>query len=175
MNLRQSSVNCQTSAKSFGLTSTQRWISTGILMLTTRIYICRRFITTIKPSAEYLGWLNLQMIYSIILLKPILSLVFLWSQTKHTKFILMNLNYNLMIYRDYKRVRIWDSSNPLAEEYVRACSFSQQVQFANIDSAYSFVNCKDYTHTGYKALSQSTQLLFNDICNGQQLYQIIWH
>jgi hypothetical protein len=76
-----------------------------------------------------------------------------------------------MNYRDYKRVRIWDSSNPLAEEYVRACSFSQRVQYATIDSADSFVNCKDYTHTGYKALSQSTQLLFNDICNGQQLYQ----
>ena len=89
------------------------------------------------------------------------------------KFILMNLNYNLMNYRDYKRVRIWDSSNPLAEEYVRACSFSQRVQYATIDSDDSFVNCKDYTHTGYKALSQSTQLLFNDICNGQQLYQSI--
>ncbi len=77
------------------------------------------------------------------------------SNDTHIKFILMNLNYNLMNYRDYNRVRIWDSSNPLAEEYVRACSFSQRVQYATIDSADSFVNCKDYTHTGYRGVVNS--------------------
>ncbi len=76
----------------------------------------------------------------------------------------------MIYYRDKKRVRIWDSSNPLAEEYVRACAFSQRAQYASIDPANSFVNCNDYTHIGYKALSQSTQLLFNYICNvGQKL------
>jgi hypothetical protein len=29
--------------------------------------------------------------------------------------------------RDHKSVRIWDSSNLLAEEYIRDCTFSQRV------------------------------------------------
>jgi hypothetical protein len=74
-----------------------------------------------------------------------------------------------MYYRDHKSVRIWDSSNPLAEEYVRVCAFSQRVQYAYRDSSDSFYNCKDFSHTGYSALSQATQLLFNDICNDQKL------
>jgi hypothetical protein len=43
-------------------------------------------------------------------------------------------------YRDKKRVRIWDSSNPLAEEYVRACAFSQREQYASIDPTNSFIH-----------------------------------
>ncbi|XP_046457567.1 N-acetylneuraminate 9-O-acetyltransferase-like [Daphnia pulex] len=79
-------------------------------------------------------------------------------------------HYNLAIRRilgGHKKVRIWDSSNPLAEEYVRGCSLSQRVTLTQI--ANSFVHCKDFSHVGYIALSQSTQLLFNDICNDGKL------
>jgi hypothetical protein len=74
--------------------------------------------------------------------------------------------------RDHKSVRIWDSSNPIVEEYVRGCALSQRVQLGPnifVDPADSYVNCLDYTHAGYSALSQSTQLLFNDLCNVHKL------
>jgi hypothetical protein len=50
------------------------------------------------------------------------------------------------------------------------------VPFPNMSSTllssplYSFVNCKDYTHTGYKARSQVTQLLFIDICDDNKFW-----
>ncbi|KZS12572.1 Uncharacterized protein APZ42_022703 [Daphnia magna] len=65
-------------------------------------------------------------------------------------------------------VRIWDSSNPLAEEYVRSCTLIRRghSKFAlSEDPDHSFIDCEDYIHTGYSALSLATQLLFNDICN----------
>ncbi len=37
---------------------------------------------------------------------------------------------------------------------------------------HSYTDCHDYTHPGYSALSQATQLLFNDICNE---YIHVWH
>ena len=71
---------------------------------------------------------------------------------------------------------IWDSSNLLVEEYIRGCLLvSERVQY----EAYlftlpdhSYTDCHDYTHPGYSALSQATQLLFNDICNE---YIHVWH
>ncbi|XP_057367724.1 uncharacterized protein LOC130688723 isoform X2 [Daphnia carinata] len=65
-------------------------------------------------------------------------------------------------------VHIWDSSNPLAEEYVRSCVFIRRghSKFAlSEDPDHTFINCEDYIHTGYSALSLATQLLFNDLCN----------
>lgn len=75
-------------------------------------------------------------------------------------------------------IRVWDSSNPLAEEYIRGCiAFPERVirkivnaqvleqevnEFFNIEQ---FIDCQDFIHTGYVALSQATQLLYNDICN----------
>ncbi|KAK4010374.1 hypothetical protein OUZ56_019520 [Daphnia magna] len=72
------------------------------------------------------------------------------------------------------RIRIWDSSNPLVEEYTRDCTILKRDEKAKIgdpsvpmDYASAYFNCDDYIHTGYAALSQATQLLFNDICNSQ--------
>jgi hypothetical protein len=63
---------------------------------------------------------------------------------------------------------IWDSSNPLVEEYIRGCGlFRERLQYGMyIDSEpdYSYINCNDFTHPGYSALSQATQLLLNDLC-----------
>ncbi|XP_032798078.2 N-acetylneuraminate 9-O-acetyltransferase isoform X2 [Daphnia magna] len=74
------------------------------------------------------------------------------------------------IFGNHSSVRIWDSSNPLAEEYVRGCALFRRGHpgpplFRDPD--HSFIDCKDYIHTGYSALSLATQILFNDICNTQ--------
>jgi hypothetical protein len=75
-------------------------------------------------------------------------------------------------------IRIWDSSNPLAEEYVRGCTlFRERLIHQKTTDHYAeqettkffdpkpFMNCFDYIHTGNVALSQATQILYNDICN----------
>lgn len=72
-------------------------------------------------------------------------------------------------------MRIWDSSNPLAEEYVRSCVIFAERELRNSAFIKSgpdqyintkpFKNCQDYIHTGYVALSEATQLFYNDICN----------
>ncbi|KAI9559232.1 hypothetical protein GHT06_016021 [Daphnia sinensis] len=74
------------------------------------------------------------------------------------------------ILRNNSSIRIWDSSNPLAEEYVRGCALIRRghpgPRFYK-DPDHSFIDCNDYIHTGYSALSLATQILFNDICNAQ--------
>lgn len=34
-----------------------------------------------------------------------------------------------------------------------------------------YINCLDYIHTGYVALSQATQLFYNDICNSKMYFK----
>ena len=58
---------------------------------------------------------------------------------------------------------IWDSANPLAEEYVRVCNLIKRAVWGGWLNAY--YNCYDYIHTGYVVLAQTTQILLNDICN----------
>jgi hypothetical protein len=65
-------------------------------------------------------------------------------------------------------VIIWDSGNPLAEEYIRACHLMQREDYhrgsrTRMDDYY---NCFAYIHTGYVALLHTTQTILNDICNG---------
>ncbi len=85
--------------------------------------------------------------------------------------LLLKLIFLNFYFRDHKSVRIWDSSNPLAEEYVRVCAFSQRVQYAYRDSSDSFYNCKNFSHIMLNsALSQATQLLFNDICDDKKFW-----
>ncbi|EFX82297.1 hypothetical protein DAPPUDRAFT_101790 [Daphnia pulex] len=65
-------------------------------------------------------------------------------------------------------VYLWDSSDPLADEYVRSCAILKRYEHSSDkskDYATAYANCNDYVHTGYSALSQATQLLFNDLCN----------
>nr|CAH0103440.1 unnamed protein product [Daphnia galeata] len=84
-------------------------------------------------------------------------------------------NYNKIVRRILEngdsQIRIWDSSNPLAEEYVRGCATlkrdDEQYEIDDRPSLlkdYVYADCNDNIHTGYSALSQATQLLFNDIC-----------
>ena len=61
-------------------------------------------------------------------------------------------------------VEIWDSANPLVEDYVRSCLFD--VKRSTSHRFKSWAECLDYIHTGYSALSQAMQLILNDVCNG---------
>lgn len=84
-------------------------------------------------------------------------------------------NYNTAIRRvlenENSGIRIWDSSGPLAEEYIRSCAVLKRDEivldygrpYLFKEGAYADFN--DYIHTGYSALSQATNLLYNDICN----------
>jgi hypothetical protein len=65
-------------------------------------------------------------------------------------------------------VYLWDSSDPFADEYVRSCAILKRYEHPSDNAkeyATAYANCNDYVHTGYSALSQATQLLFNDLCN----------
>lgn len=84
-------------------------------------------------------------------------------------------NYNKAIRRMLKNesngIRIWDSSNPLGEEYIRSCAVLKRDEIVHVDSRpylfkdSAFADCNDFIHTGYSALSEATNLLYNDICN----------
>ncbi|KZS14819.1 Uncharacterized protein APZ42_020190 [Daphnia magna] len=73
-------------------------------------------------------------------------------------------------------IRIWDSSDPLAEEYIRSCAALKRDEIVHVDSRpylfkdAAFADCNDFIHTGYSALSQATNLLYNDICNNVMDY-----
>lgn len=62
---------------------------------------------------------------------------------------------------------MWDSSNSLAEEYVRSCAVNSQRDEVHGEYFAKYVTCKDFIHTGNAALSQATQILFNDLCNSK--------
>ncbi|XP_046452622.1 N-acetylneuraminate 9-O-acetyltransferase-like [Daphnia pulex] len=82
------------------------------------------------------------------------------------------------IIKNPSNIRIWDSSNTLAEEYVRGCvifperesefffSKTKFVPFEPINTK-PYINCQDFIHIGYAALSQATQIFYNDLCNGK--------
>jgi len=71
--------------------------------------------------------------------------------------------YGLSNYRD-SGVEIWDSGDPIAEEYIRSCSLhSREISASQILQPYS--SCLDYAHLGYVATRQNTQLLLNELCN----------
>lgn len=79
--------------------------------------------------------------------------------------------YNFSCSNENNRIRIWDSSNPLVEDYVRSCATLKRDEIFDVqrrpymykDVAYA--DCNDYIHTGYSALSQATNLFYNDLCN----------
>lgn len=66
-----------------------------------------------------------------------------------------------------RRVVFWDSGDPLALEYVRACNEIKRhdVHPSRMDWLLAYYNCNDYIHTGYALLAQTTQILLNAICN----------
>ncbi len=71
--------------------------------------------------------------------------------------------------RDNSQVIVWDGGNSLAEEYVRACHYLKRYEIHPgkkwIDkNSRAYYNCIDFIHTGYVALSQTIQILFNNIC-----------
>lgn len=90
--------------------------------------------------------------------------IFKWG---HQYYILPNVTS--FSFRNYKDIRIWDSSNPLTEEYVRGCSLSER----NIPGDYiaTYTSCKDFVYTGNVALFGATQLFLNDMCNSHFYYQ----
>lgn len=100
------------------------------------------------------------------IVRRILEWVSYVSVTIHGK---INFFANILRNGD-SQIRIWDSSNPLAEEYVRGCATLKRDEQYEIDDRpnllkdFVYADCNDNIHTGYSALSQATQLLFNDIC-----------
>ncbi len=79
-----------------------------------------------------------------------------------------------MVFRNHSKIRIWESSNALAEEYVRGCLLLKRdssgfILFSqpSVVNSKPFINCRDFVHTGTVAITQATQILFNDICNVQ--------
>lgn len=52
--------------------------------------------------------------------------------------------------------------NVIVEDFLQACFFNQMLR----DDVMQYLNCDDYIHPGYIALSVSTQLLINHICAG---------
>lgn len=70
-------------------------------------------------------------------------------------------------YRNHTNIRVWDSSNLFAEEYVRGCAILERDEQSSPLRRCPSVqfNCNDFLHTGDVALSQATQLLVNDVCN----------
>lgn len=55
---------------------------------------------------------------------------------------------------------MWDSVNMIVEDYLQACALNQMLR----DDKLEYLNCDDFIHPGYIALSISTQLLINHIC-----------
>jgi hypothetical protein len=135
--------------ESFGWTNIRQSIPIRGSTDTTPSFFPRRYTTTTKPfgksSSEFIQ-LYLPKVYSI--------------------------HFDIYLIRNEKsKIRVWDSSNPLAEEYVRGCATLKRDELFEIDDRpypfkdVAYADCNDYIHTGYSALSQATQLLFNDICN----------
>ena len=63
-------------------------------------------------------------------------------------------------------VVIWDSGNPFTEKYIRAChQLKREEEYIRQQWLNAYFNCFDYIHPGYVALSQTTQILLNAICN----------
>jgi hypothetical protein len=60
---------------------------------------------------------------------------------------------------------VWDSSDTIAEEAVRACKLHHRFERVQDFMSVAYINCKDYIHAGYVTLQQMTQLLYNDLCN----------
>lgn len=70
--------------------------------------------------------------------------------------------------RLYHHVHLWDSSNKLAEEYIRGCQLVKHWPSSGsyVDYTRTFMsNCDDFIHTANVALAEATQLLYNDLCN----------
>lgn len=67
-------------------------------------------------------------------------------------------------YRNYEKIKIWDSSNHFAEEYIRGCYYYPRDATVKI-FADSYTKCQDYIHTGNVALFPATQVLLNNFCN----------
>lgn len=63
------------------------------------------------------------------------------------------------------KVVIWDSGDPFAEEYIRACHLLRRHDLQIGRGYKSVFNCYDFIHTGQAALSQTTQILINSLCN----------
>ena len=90
-------------------------------------------------------------------------------------FLHLSLKLSLYFFRKHRNIQIWDSSNSLAQEYVRGCTVFHNREIPkdvfvkggsnSFINCKSYINCDDYIHTGYVALSQATNLLYNDICN----------
>lgn len=62
------------------------------------------------------------------------------------------------------KIEIWDTTDPIAEEYFRACEFF--VRAANdpwgVSTAFK---CEDTIHVGSVAVTSSTHIFLNELCH----------
>lgn len=88
------------------------------------------------------------------------------------------LHFFFLTCRNYSGIRVWDSSNALAEEYVRSCIIFPEREMQhpiflvgekpfNPLACKPYVSCLDFVHTGNAALFQATQILYNAVCNAK--------
>lgn len=81
-------------------------------------------------------------------------------------YILKYFSLLTILLRRKSRVKVWDSGNPLVEEYTRSCQQWTDRQPLNEAIFHNpYFNCLDRIHPGYVALNQATQILLNHICN----------
>ncbi|XP_057369407.1 uncharacterized protein LOC130690408 [Daphnia carinata] len=84
-------------------------------------------------------------------------------------------NYNKAARRVFrnenKHIRIWDSKDPLVDEYIRSCFVLKRNEVLHpakrpyLFQETFYENCRDSIHTGSSALLLATNLFYNDICN----------
>lgn len=62
------------------------------------------------------------------------------------------------------RIDIWDTTDAIVEEYVRACALllREDDDLWGVSVVYK---CKDMLHPGSAAVNPSTHILLNEICN----------
>lgn len=58
------------------------------------------------------------------------------------------------------RVLVWDSFDPVAEEYIRSCALTGYKR----SDPEGFFRCEDFLHTGFNALSFASQVIINYVC-----------
>lgn len=147
------------SLESYGSINIRQLHPAAQIFLPTRRFIRGRYTSTTHPSGDF---------YSSE--SGILELKFI-------SYLQLSCRGKCRNQNGTSNVQMWDSGNRLVEEYIRSCDQFKRYERQKMSrgllkmkfSSSAYRNCQDSVHTGYSALSQITQLLFNDICSATRL------
>ena len=64
-----------------------------------------------------------------------------------------------------RSARVGYSTSPLVEEYIRSCWSNAKRSAGKDKTLRTWMDCADYMHPAYAALSQTTDILMNYLCN----------